>query len=334
MAVRAEAALVFRCAARVEEELLAAAGREQRQQVRVLVPFDDERVRNLSGQEDERSSTGLNVLVSDPEPDVAREDPERLVFTVVDVQRRGQPARMCASTRPNAPPVCSPEAFTVIRFGWNQVASPSPAGVRTAPEHQLADRGRSRPPTGRRSRRDDGRTSAGATPRLPAGCLDRGLTRAAPPGPSPGAVRTARVRTHAADGLGVDDRAPGHPGTQHRGSRRSVRLGGPGAGRRHHRRALTDTAPAARCASGTERAWRYPQTAAAATTPTMSPSTQWPVASSRKATSTSAPATKRDPAQDLPTRTRSPAAAHPVGSVVDTPASQHSKTAASSNQGY
>src|SRR5262249_58077677 len=37
------------------------------------------------------------------------------------------PAGTQDSTRPNAPPVDSAVALTTIRFGWNQVASPSPS---------------------------------------------------------------------------------------------------------------------------------------------------------------------------------------------------------------
>src|SRR6188472_3166580 len=74
--------------AAVEEESLAASGRQQGEHVCVFVALDHERVRNATREKDEGAGTALELLVAGPEPQPALEHPERLVLAVVDMERR------------------------------------------------------------------------------------------------------------------------------------------------------------------------------------------------------------------------------------------------------
>ena len=77
----------------VDEELLAAAGRQQGQQVRGLRPLDREGMWHVARQEHERPFLRDELVVAAAEPDAPLEHPEGLVLAAVHVQRRRHPDR-------------------------------------------------------------------------------------------------------------------------------------------------------------------------------------------------------------------------------------------------
>lgn len=100
--------------------------------MRVLVALDDERVWKVAGQEDEGAGAAFEVLVAGPNrnrPSSTQNDSSSRWWTW---SGGPEPAGMNVSTSPNAPPVVSAVALTVIRFGWNHVVSPSPGAENDA----------------------------------------------------------------------------------------------------------------------------------------------------------------------------------------------------------